>query len=158
MIFSRCAAAAVLVWIASIAVIEGGGSGCYAPGGPDPRELSGSHEVPPNNSFRYGFGRYELSEDETELHFIITAEELSGPVTAAHFHNAQASVVGPVVLDLAPFLTEVDQEVALVGATSLADWSIDNVAEEIRAGRVYVNLHTDAYPDGEIRGQVILSE
>jgi len=169
LIVSRSAAAAVLAWVASIAVIEGGGTGClspYPPGPPDLRELSGAQEVPPNSFFSYGFGRYELSADETELRFIITAFGLSGPVTAAHFHNAQASVVGPVVLDLAPFLTEVEtevyemveREVALAGASSFADWSIDNVVEEIRAGRVYVNLHTDAYPDGEIRGQVLLTE
>lgn len=159
MIFARSAAAAVLVWAASIAVIEGGGSGCVPFNGPtDLRELSGLQEVPPNQSFGSGFGRYELSADETELRFIITAYVLTGPVTAAHFHNAPASTAGPAVFDLAPFLTEVDQDVALAGASLLADWSIENVVEEIRAGRVYVNLHTDAYPDGEIRGQVLLSE
>jgi hypothetical protein len=161
MIFARSTAAAVLFWVASIAVIEGGGSGCAPfPFPPEAfaRQLLGENEVPPHSTTGYGYGSYKLSEDGTQLSFVITASELSGPVTAAHFHNAQASIAGPVVLDLAPFLTEVDGQVAVAGFSSLADWSIENVTEEVRAGRIYVNLHTAAYPDGEIRGLVILSE
>jgi len=156
MIVARSAAAALLAWAASIAVIVGGNSGC--PTIFDAVALRGDNEVPPNISLGYGYASYELSEDGTKLSFNITAPGLSGPVTAAHFHNAPVSVDGPAVVDLTPFLTEVDGQVAVTGSSSLSDWSIENAAEEIRAGRIYVNLHTDAYPGGEIRGQVFLSE
>ena len=98
MIFWRCAAAAPLVWVAAIAIIEGGGSGCA----PIIPQLLGSNEVPPNNTPGYGTASYWLIEDGTELQFTINAHGLSGPITAAHFHNAQASEDGPVVLDLEP--------------------------------------------------------
>ena len=79
MMFSRCALAAVLVWVASIAVIEGGSSGCvpFQPRGDIARQLLGTNVVPPQGTGAYGFASYELSEDGTELRFIITAFLLS---------------------------------------------------------------------------------
>ncbi|MBV5349588.1 CHRD domain-containing protein [bacterium] len=32
--------------------------------------------------------------------------------------------------------------------------SIGALVELIKSGKAYVNVHTDAYPDGEIRGQI----
>ncbi len=152
----RSAAAAVLVWMAALAVIVGGNSGCPTISGS--LGLSGGNEVPPNGSDGSGTGIYELSADGTELRFDITASGLTGPVTAAHFHNAETGSNGPVVLNLAPFLTEVNGMVTVEGTSLLADWSIDNVAEEIQAGRIYVNLHTANFPNGEIRGLVVVTE
>ena len=156
MIVARSAAAVVLLWAASIAVIVGGNSGC--PTFLDFVELSGDREVPPNASQGSGSGRYELSVGGAELRFVITATGLSGPVTEAHFHVlAPSAGTDPVVFDLGPFLTEVDGQVSVAGASSLAEWSIDNAFEKILTGQIYVNLHTDAYPDGEIRGGVFVS-
>jgi len=156
MIFARSTAAAVLVGVASIAIIVGGNSGC--PTFLDSVNLSGGREVPPNTSTGSGSGRYELSVGGSELRFVITAEGLSGPVTEAHFHVVSPNAVAdPVVLDLAPFLTEVDGQVAVAGASSLTEWSIGNALEEILAHQIYVNLHTETYPDGEIRGWVMVS-
>jgi hypothetical protein len=34
--------------------------------------------------------------------------------------------------------------------------TIADLLNEIRAGNTYVNVHTDAFPEGEIRGQLML--
>ena len=34
--------------------------------------------------------------------------------------------------------------------------SVDSLRSLIRAGNGYVNVHSKAYPDGEIRGQLVL--
>ncbi len=84
--------------------------------------------------------------------FRITAEGLSGPITAAHFHNAAAGVDGgPVRTLTADF----------AGNTATGLWSFgDDQAltgfhiGELIQGRLYVNLHTAANTSGEIRGQL----
>lgn len=159
-ILVRCGAAAFFLWLFSLAAILGGASGCPA-GGPfslTPDTLAGEHVVPSNMSQAVGYGIYELQANDTELAFLINAYGLSGPVTAAHFHNAAESENGPVVTDLMPFLTEIRDDVVLAGRTSLTDWSIEDAVAEIRAGRIYVSLYTNEYPDGEIRGLVVLSQ
>ncbi len=44
-----------------------------------------------------GTGSFVLNAAKTELTFEITVDGLSGPITAAHFHNAAAGVGGPFV-------------------------------------------------------------
>jgi len=89
-------------------------------------------------------------------------------ITMAHLHLGAKGEAGPVVANLLPedfdpdnrrqvrklsrvlsgFITADD----LVGP--LAGQSIAALAEEIRNGNIYVNIHTKRNPSGEIRGQV----
>ncbi|MBB2200112.1 CHRD domain-containing protein [Gluconacetobacter tumulisoli] len=71
---------------------------------------------------------------------------LSGPVTAAHFHGPadpgqDAGVMVPIS---GPYNSPLRGSVMMTA---------DQVAA-LRAGRVYVNLHTAAHPDGEARAQL----
>ena len=86
----------------------------------------------------------------------------------AHFHLAPAGENGPVIASLIPAGTDLDApriqqrlSRALVGRLTaqnltgpLSGQPLNVLAEEIRAGNVYVNIHTSGNPDGELRGQL----
>lgn len=111
--------------------------------------LISSSEVPPNNSAGAGAAYVTLDLKNTKLSWTITYSGLSGVVTGAHFHGpaavgAKADVVVPIKGDM---LSPIKGEATItdVQKTQLLD------------GKWYVNLHTAANPDGEIRGQVIVN-
>ena len=98
-----------------------------------------------------GTGSFTLNDDETELTFRITVTDLSGPITAAHFHMAPAGVAGGVVRGFSAG--------EISGNTISGVWSSTDAApllvDELLAGDIYVNIHTGDNPPGEIRGQVL---
>ena len=111
-------------------------------------ELTGQNEVPPTTSAAtgeaeivaatYGVGGRRLS-------YTIECEGLTGPITAAHFHGpaeegANAPPIAPIEGDACP----------LAGSVALTPEQAALLAD----GMIYVNIHTAANPDGEIRGQV----
>jgi len=76
----------------------------------------------------------------------ITYSGLTGPLVAAHFHGpATPGMDAPPVVPIPPpYLNPLD------GSAKL---TLDQVSQ-LLGGLYYVNLHTAAYPNGEIRGQV----
>ncbi|MDZ7308627.1 MAG: endolytic transglycosylase MltG, partial [candidate division KSB1 bacterium] len=114
--------------------------------------LNGAQENPAVTTVAAGGGRFVLNEDRTQLAFKIKVANLSGPITAAHFHNAAAGTNGPVVRDLA------FTDTVATGVWSSSDASqplTPALVAELLAGNLYVNVHTAAHPGGEIRGQVL---
>lgn len=110
--------------------------------------LDGVSEVPPNASPATGTvsGTYD---DVTKLLTIDTmASGFVAPVTAAHIHKAPPGVAGPVVFPLS----------GTTGATSYTshDMFVLDLAKEadLLGGMYYVNIHSSAFPGGEIRGQL----
>lgn len=73
---------------------------------------------------------------------------MTGPATMAHFHRGARGSTGPVVHALP---ISVGDSVVEGVWTGLSDQDI----ADIRSGNIYLNVHTDTYPNGEIRGQVI---
>lgn len=106
-------------------------------------DLSGSSEVPPTDSAGKGMGDVTLDTDTKKLTWTVTSSDLSGDVTAAHFHGPAAAGenAGPVV-DISSNL-----------ASGSADLTDEQIAD-LQAGKWYLNIHTAKFPDGEIRGQV----
>lgn len=97
-----------------------------------------------------GAASLSLDPEAGTLCFGIVVNNLDGPV-AAHIHQGAAGYNGPVVITLkAPdsgdpgassgCITQVDR--ALLHAIHAHPWAY------------YVNVHTGAYPDGAIRGQL----
>lgn len=108
--------------------------------------LLGIREVPAVVTLASGTGAFTLTS--TGLQFDITLRNLSGSViTGAHFHEGAAGVEGGV---LEPINFN-------GGLRATGTWEGLTAAERnlILDGNVYVNVHTQAYPDGEIRGQVV---
>lgn len=96
-----------------------------------------------------GVGVFVLNDAETELSFNIMFHGLSGPVNHAHFHNAPAGINGGAVRTL----TMTSPIVGVWKNTDVEPLTPDLVTE-LKAGRLYINLHTDYCPGGEIRGQI----
>lgn len=108
--------------------------------------LSGASEVPPVMSNASGTVEASLNKQTNELSWTVTYSGLSGPATGAHFHGpAMAGANAGVVVPMTGSLTSPIRGVASLTAAQVAD---------LMAGKWYVNLHTAANPNGEIRGQI----
>jgi hypothetical protein len=118
-------------------------------------DLTADQEPDPVDSNGSGSGSFTLNAERTQLEFDVMASGLSGPVIGAHFHVGPPGVSGGIVFNLGPFVVETAGTVLLVGTTTLADWDLADPVEALLDGEIYVNLHTDLGPAGELRGQLI---
>lgn len=105
--------------------------------------MNGTHGVPPVATLGTGTGNFTLSAQG--LTYDITVKDLSGSFTAAHFHMAPAGSNGNVV-----------EPISFVSGRAQGIWTDITAGERsaLLSEDIYVNVHTDAYPNGEIRGQV----
>ncbi|WP_210515945.1 CHRD domain-containing protein [Hymenobacter terricola] len=120
--------------------------------------LNGAQERPtPTTSAGYGMGIVSIDRDQTNAHFMSVWGGLSGPATAGHFHTGLSTQAGPVIFNLVPYFDNTTTPAAAYGY-----WKDDNTAVpftlrrslQFRRDSMYMNLHTAAFPGGEIRGQV----
>jgi hypothetical protein len=109
-------------------------------------DLKGSNSVPPNASTATGTVAATYDTVTKVLNYTVTFSGLSGPAIAAHFHgpaeagkNAGIAVHFPAVAS------------PIKGTATLTDAQ----AADLLAGRWYANIHTNAIPSGEIRGQLV---
>jgi hypothetical protein len=75
-------------------------------------------------------------------------QNLTGPPTAAHLHQAPAGVAGGVIVPLSPSGTNSFSGTGTLTAAQITAFT---------GSGTYVNVHTAANPGGEIRGQVVPS-
>jgi hypothetical protein len=107
--------------------------------------LTSAAEVPPNNSPGKGTADVGFDTATKVLTWKVTYSGLTGPATMAHFHGpAEAGKNAPVAV---PFK---DAASGAEGSATLTDAQ----AADLLAGRMYINVHTEANKGGEIRGQV----
>ena len=110
--------------------------------------LDGAQEVPPSGSPANGVGCFVLNPDNT-LDYLVSFAGLVGTETAAHIHGpAPAGINAGVVF---PFV------VGNPKAGTFGPLTAQQVAD-LSGGLYYVNIHTTAFPGGEIRGQILRSE
>ncbi len=132
--------------------------------------LTGAQEVPPVDTRAVGGAEFVVSEDGTQIDFevmlrnnIVSSAGLSN-VTMAHLHLAPAGSNGMVVVNLLAGVERPDISVPLSSITGsidasslvgpLAGASLQNLVTEMSNGNIYVNVHTEAFPAGEVRGQL----
>jgi hypothetical protein len=124
--------------------------------------LSGKSEVPPAATIAQGEAIFQLSSDSTMLTFKLNVANIED-VRAAHIHFAPEDVNGPVVVTLygGPPIPGRTQGPLAEGTITAADLegplaggSLAALITIIESGEAYVNVHTDLFPGGEIRGQV----
>jgi hypothetical protein len=110
-------------------------------------KLSGAHQVPKVDS--NGVGKFEATLDTTSklLTYTLTFDKLSGPATMAHVHGPASKTENAGVM-LA--LGDKNPTSPLTGSVTLTDDQI----KALQAGKMYVNVHTAANANGEIRGQI----
>ena len=106
--------------------------------------LSGDEEVPPVTTSASGVGKIEVAGDKS-IRGSITTTGIEG--TGAHVHEAPAGKNGPVIITLKKTSANVWEVPS--GAT-LTDAQYANY----KAGGLYLNVHSVANRDGEIRGQL----
>ena len=109
--------------------------------------LNGAQEVPAVATSGTGLGVFTLSQSQEKLRFRVVLSGLSSPITAAHFHTGAAGVVGPVVVDLLPYLGNNVIEGEIVPTAAFL--------ASLLKGEIYINVHTTSNPSGEIRAQVL---
>ncbi len=85
---------------------------------------------------------------------MIVVDNRSGPLTGAHFHNASAGSNGGVVFNLTPSFSAVNNYDGAFGywnANSTTAFATSN-SVQFRNEEIYINIHTQAYAGGELRG------
>jgi len=107
-------------------------------------KLSGDQEVPPVQTQASGNGTITVNEDMSVSGSVTTT---GIKATAAHIHEAAAGKNGPVVV---PLEKKSDNEFAVPAGAKLSDAQY----KALKAGNLYVNVHSDAHKGGEIRAQL----
>lgn len=128
--------------------------------------LTGAEEVPAVDTRAQGQAIFKLSPDGTELHYKLIVANIEN-VLMAHIHLAPAGANGPVVVWLYPdgpppqLIPGRSQGVLAEGVITagdlvglLAGGNMADLIAEIEAGNAYVNVHTEQFPGGEVRGQI----
>ena len=107
-------------------------------------KLTGAEEVPPVSSAATGAGTIKVNDDMT-VSGSVTTKGIEG--VAAHIHSGAVGKNGPPVIPLEQ--------------TSPGVWSVPagskltaDQYKTFKAGELYVNVHSAAHKDGEIRGQL----
>jgi len=122
--------------------------------------LLGVNEVPPNASPASGSGFAVLSGDGTpgnpySISYSVSYTGLVAPRTASHFHGpADAAHNAPVIFGIA---TSGPQSGTISGVwdnTSSPALNATHVSY-LMNGQLYFNVHSQTYPGGEIRGQIL---
>ena len=106
--------------------------------------LSGSLEVPPVTTSATGSGTITVAADQS-ISGKITTTGVKG--TAAHIHVAAPGTNGPVIV---PLTKDGDNGWAVGPGAKLQDAHY----QAFKDGNLYVNVHSAAQPNGEIRGQI----
>jgi len=99
---------------------------------------------------RNGGGSFSAVIDGRELCYGLTVRDIEDPV-AAHIHRGGRNVNGPIVVPLESLPVSGDPG-SSAGCTTLSR----RLVRQMRGnpGGFYVNVHTDSFPDGAIRGQM----
>ena len=93
-----------------------------------------------------GSGTVTLNQAQTQITVAVTHNMPNGNVTAGHIHQGAPGVNGGVIFGLSGNGTTPINEVISVSPAQVA---------VLQAGNYYINVHSGAYPSGEIRGQIL---
>jgi len=121
--------------------------------------MTGAQETPAVNSSALGTLDVSYTRSSKILTYTVNWSGLTGPVVAAHIHGlAPTGFAAGVVQTFS--LTAITR-CATVSNTSCGTYKgslkVDDVVikeQDLINGVYYVNLHTAAFPGGEIRGQI----
>ena len=127
--------------------------------------LTGAEENPPVTTTARAIVHFKVESNGT-MSFQLGAQTAIQQVTAAHIHLGAFLQNGPVVAFLfdagmtprnfaagEPISSGILTNANVIARPGFTP-TIASLAERIRQGRAYVNLHTTANPGGEVRGQL----
>jgi hypothetical protein len=164
-IVAALAALLVVVSVGGLQASAGGGNKFSA-------TLTGYEETPTLSVAGTGSLSAQISRDETSVSYTLSYSSLTGPALAAHIHLGMPAIAGGVIA----FLCDTDAGTAQIpdcpGAGGTVSGSIEaadvigpagqgitagefeELVAAMRFGATYANVHTTAFPSGEIRGQI----
>ena len=105
--------------------------------------LSGNEEVPAVKTAAKGSGSFRVAEDGT-ISGSVKTEGVQG--TMAHIHRGAKGQNGPVIIPL----TKNGDTYSVPEGKKLTDAQM----KDLKAGHLYVNVHSNAHKGGEIRAQL----
>lgn len=152
--------------VASLAVAAGGKKNLKA------GDLIGYEENPDISTVATGSFKATLDDDAQTIEYELSYSGLEGTVQQAHIHFAKRAVNGGITLFLCSNLgngpagtpacpqsgtvsrTVGAAEVLAPGTQGIEAGNFAELAEAMRAGSTYANVHSTKWPGGEIRAQI----
>jgi CHRD domain len=126
--------------------------------------LSGKDEVPPTKSIANGTSKFLVNENDSQISYWVNLTGLK-KIIQAHLHNGTSGQNGDVLVNLSNSKTAKNPdnpEIQLTGTISKDDLQgplkgreLSDLLIVMRNGQAYVNAHTEIYPKGAIRGQIM---
>ncbi len=106
-------------------------------------DLTAAAEVPPADSPATGTADVTVDTEAKTVSWTVTVMDLTGDAVAAHIHGpaSEDENAGPVITM---------SDAIMEGSADISEAQISELAD----GKYYLNVHTEQYPDGEIRGQL----
>jgi hypothetical protein len=167
-----------IVWTVAISVVLGSGS-AHANGlfrrNTFLSVIDGYQEIPTLSTTGRGLLVLHVASDESSIGYSLHYEALEGNVLQAHIHLGRPAFNGGVMVFLCSNLGNgpagtptcpgtnegsvsgmLDASAVVAGAAGqgVAAGELDEVIAALRSSATYVNVHTTAYPGGEIRGNI----
>ena len=105
--------------------------------------LTGTEEVPPLTVSGSGSGSFRVAEDGT-VTGSVTTKDVAG--TMAHIHRGAKGANGPVIVPL-------DKNGDTYSVPAGRKLTAEQI-KDLKAGNLYVNVHTAKNKGGEVRGQL----
>jgi hypothetical protein len=142
--------------------------------------LTGYEEVPSVSTAASGEFNARINKSDSEVEYSLSYTELEGTIQQAHIHLGQPGVIGGISVFLCTNLGNGPAgtqpcpapPATVTGTITAADISpnipatqgarnqglntgeFDEFLEALRAGALYVNVHSTTWPLGEIRSQI----
>jgi len=135
--------------------------------------LTGFQEVPAVSTDASGKFKAHVRASSGEIEYELSYADLTGAVQQAHIHLGQRAVNGGISVFLCsnlgngPAGTQAcppapatisgsigPEDVVGPADQGIAPMEFDELVRAIRAGVTYVNVHSEEFPGGEVRGQL----
>jgi hypothetical protein len=149
--------------IAVAAALACGGSSTNAATNVYVANLTSGGEFPaPPQPNANATGTAQFTVNASSVDFLITYANLSGPPVVAHIHPGAAGTANsPIIPSFAGLPTTTSatfsgtfQATDIKAGTGIAAGDLNALVAMMKAGTAYANIHTQANPNGEIRGQI----
>jgi CHRD domain len=124
-------------------------------------DLRASNEVPPAASNAFGSAFVTLDLTNRTIAWDVATSGIANP-TLSHIHRGAAGVNGPVIINFATSAAAIaggrtsgSSPITVVQSANLTDADLTALATATGAAGYYVNVHSQAFPGGEVRGQLV---
>lgn len=134
----------------------------FVSGGPQmyAAELRGANETPANSSSAFGSALITFDPTNSQMAFEVGTNGIVSPA-ASHIHRGAAGAAGPVIINFATgpsgfqgSRVSGNGAISALQSSSLTPADLTGLASATTATGFYVNVHSSAFPGGEIRGQL----